>query len=86
MMLFINILINGFVADGKPRMIQRDSSSYLLWRPADLKLVLDILNDGGVFQSGSLMSMAFPFFGPFLGFMAQVIAFIDRRCILLNFP
>jgi hypothetical protein len=84
--LLVNPLIDGFMANGLPGVIDGEPPGGKFRRPSEAKAFFDITPNRVVFEPLPPMGLVLAFIGSLLGFVSQVISGINRRGISLKLP
>ncbi len=79
----VNPLINSLMANGLIGVLDVQSARDQFWGPAKANMFLHIAANKVVFKPLALMRLVLSIIGSLLGFVGQVIAFVDWRCIAL---
>jgi len=84
--ILVNPLIDGFMANREPRVVDGQSSGDKLRRPSPGEAFFGILTDKVVFKPRSLMGCALTPFRSILSFVREVIPGINRRGVSFKLP
>ena len=82
----INPLVNSLMANGLAGVLYGQSAGDQLWGPAQANVFIDVITNELGFKPLASMRFMFAFIGSLLGFMGQVIAFVDRGRIAFELP
>ena len=79
----VNPLINSLMANGLIGVLDVQSARDQLWGPAKANMFFHIVANKVVFKPSAPMRLVLCFIGSLLGFVGQIITFVDWRCIAL---